>query len=407
MAVSTPPAVKPPFRKVLLRRSLIALAAMVLILVPSVVLFMITKQPSATYASMGAMIGMFALIAGNRHLAVITAIVVALLAPISIVAGLSPVTGAALMALMTLVVGRMSLFGLQRAVMLVPIFLAWTMLEPMPWITSADFTRINEVLSKSGGSMAQALNTVQSGSASSSSGSVPAEVTNALIHLRFDSTYLAWVAVFFFVGAIVPVIVLPFALRKVHMPKPVPHPRSEALPYTIAIAIITSAGTFYFLDRPKVVGGAFLIATVLVLVQVGNDMEWKMAIDRVLGTFGGMAVLLGLVAVVGRASYTVVMGIPMPMTYYGIGLVFGAFAIIAKFSPRHWIYFVLITPTAALLNAFTTSQAAEFGKQRVIDNAVGAGLVVIAALFTLIASRYMDKRTPTEISTDAPAASPV
>ncbi|MSZ89459.1 MAG: hypothetical protein F2585_08960, partial [Actinobacteria bacterium] len=235
MTASTAPAVKPPFRKVLVRRVLIALVLMLFILLPSVLLFMITKQPSATYASMGAMIGIFALLAGNRHLAVITAIVVSLLAPISIVAGLSPVTGAALMALMTIIVGRLSLFGLQRAVMLVPIFLAWPMLEPMPWITSADFSKINEVLSTSGGSMAQALNTIQSGSGSSSSGSVPETVTNAMIHLRFDSTYLAWVAVFFFVGAIIPVLVLPFAMRKVQMPKPVPHPRSEALPYTIVI----------------------------------------------------------------------------------------------------------------------------------------------------------------------------
>lgn len=407
MTVSTPPAVKPPFRKVLARRVLIALVIMLFILLPSVLLFMITKQPSATYASMGAMIGIFALLAGNRHLAVITAIVVSLLAPISIVAGLSPVTGAALMALMTLIVGRLSLFGLQRAVMLVPIFLAWPMLEPMPWITSADFTKINEVLSTSGGSMAQALNTIQSGSASSSSGSVPETVTNAMIHLRFDSTYLAWVAVFFFVGAIIPVLVLPFAMRKVQMPKPVPHPRSEALPYTIVITVIASVATYFYLDHPKVIGGAFLIATILVLVQVGNDMEWKITIERVLGTIGGMAVLVGLVAIVGSASYVVVMGIPLPMAYYGIGLVFGAFAIIAKFSPRQWIYYVLITPTAALLNAFTTSQAAEFGKQRVIDNVVGAGLVVIAALVTLIASRYMDRNTLPETSTDESVASPV
>ena len=407
MTASTAPAVKPPFRKVLVRRVLIALVLMLFILLPSVLLFMITKQPSATYASMGAMIGIFALLAGNRHLAVITTIVVSLLAPISIVAGLSPVTGAALMALMTLIVGRLSLFGLQRAVMLVPIFLAWPMLEPMPWITSADFTKINEVLAKSGGSMAQALNTVQSGSASSSSGSVPESVTNAMIHLRFDSTYLAWVAVFFFVGAIIPVIVLPFAMRKMKMPKPVPHPRSEALPYTIVITVIASVATYFYLDHPKVIGGAFLIATILVLVQVGNDMEWKITIERVLGTFGGMAVLVGLVAIVGSASYVVVMGVPLPMAYYGIGLVFGALAIIAKFSPRQWIYYVLITPTAALLNAFTTSQAAEFGKQRVIDNVVGAGLVVIAALVTLIASRYMDRNTPAATSADESVASPV
>jgi hypothetical protein len=407
MTASTAPAVKPPFRKVLVRRVLIALVLMLFILFPSVLLFMITKQPSATYASMGAMIGIFALLAGNRHLAVITAIVVSLLAPISIVAGLSPVTGAALMALMTIIVGRLSLFGLQRAVMLVPIFLAWPMLEPMPWITSADFSKINEVLSTSGGSMAQALNTIQSGSGSSSSGSVPESVTNAMIHLRFDSTYLAWVAVFFFVGAIIPVLVLPFAMRKMKMPKPVPHPRSEALPYTIVITVIASVATYFYLDHPKVIGGAFLIATILVLVQVGNDMEWKITIERVLGTIGGMAVLVGVVAIVGRASYAVVMGVPLPMTYYGIGLVFGALAIIAKFSPRQWIYYILITPTAALLNAFTTSQAAEFGEQRVIDNVVGAALVVIAALFTLVASRYMDRNTLPEASTDELVTSPV
>lgn len=407
--ISTPVA-KPPLYRVMLRRVALTLLAMAMILIPSILLFAITKQPSATYASMGTIIGVVAVLAGGQRIGVITAMVVALLAPISIVAGLSPVTGAALMAVMTLTVGRLSIFGLHRAVVLVPIFLAWPMLAPVPWLPTADVDRITDLMTKSGLSLAQAVDQAQSAGGSSSSGSASttaSTVTNALIHQRFDSTYLAWVALFFFVGAIVPVILLPLLLRGRHMPKLTPHRRSEAVPYTVVITVLTAAATFYFLDHPKQAAGAFLIATILVLTQIGNDVAWRITIERVLGTLVGVAVLIGVTSVVGRASYDVVMGVPMPMTYYAIGLVFGAAAVIAKFSPRQWIYYILITPTAALLNAFTTSQANDFGEQRLVDNLVGAGLVIAAALLTLIAGRYMDKHvvfgTPADVADASPA----
>ena len=84
---------------------------------------------------------------------------------------------------------------------------------------------------------------------------------------------------------------------------------------------------------------------------------------------------------------------------------------IAKFSPRYWIYFVLITPATALLNAYTTSQVAQFGRARLIDNLVGAGLVVLAALITLGASHLTkgSDATPADVAPAAPspAESPV
>lgn len=406
-ATSTLPA-RSPLGKVILRRSAIAVMLLLMMLVPSVVLFIITKQPSATYASMGALIGVFAFIAGGRRIAIITTIVVSLLAPISIVSGLSPLTGAALMAIMTLTVGRLSIFGLNRATMLVPIFLAWPILTPVPWIPSGDLDRVNEMLTKHGLSLTQAISDLHSsagGAGSSSSGSSSA-ITTFLQHQRFDNGYLAWVALFFFVGAILPVIVLPLAMRNRKQPKLAPHSRSEAVPYTVIITVLASAATYYFLDHPKVVGGAFLIATILVLTQVGNDIAWKITIERVLGTFAGLFVLLGITKVVGAASYTSVLGVPMPMKYYAIGVLLGAFAVMAKFSPRQWIYYVLITPTAALLNAFTVSQATNFGDQRVIDNAVGAGLVIIATLVTIGAGRVMKGRVTLAPPMDVPDASP-
>ncbi len=406
MTTTTAPPAKPPFREALVRRTMITALIMVLILVPSIGMFALTKQPSGTYAAMGALIGIFATISGGTRMGVITAIVVALLAPMAIVSGLSPVTAAALMALMTLTVGRLSIFGLHRATMLVPIFLAWLILSPVPWIPSGGIDRINELVSKSGLSLNQAIDSLQSGGGGSASSSVSTKVTNALIEQRFDSTYLAWIAAFFFVGAILPVIVLHFAARKIEFPKPVRHSRSEAVPYTIAITLLTAGATYYFIDHPKQIGGAFMIATILVLLQLGNDIAWKLTIERVLGTFAGLAVLIGLMALIGHAAYTEVWGIPFPLSYYAIGLAFGAASIMSKFSPRLWIYYVLITPTAALLNAYTTSQASDFGKQRAVDNAVGAVLVLIAAGFTLVASRVMDKHVPADSSVDESIPSP-
>ena len=406
-APATPPA-KPPLGKVIIRRVVIAVVLLLLMLVPSAVLFIITKQPAATYSSMGALIGAFALLAGGRRIAIITAIVLALLAPIAIVSGLSPVTGAALMAIMTLTVGRLSIFGLHRATMMVPIFMAWPILTPIPWIPTGDLDRVNDLLTKHGLNLAQALNEMHTTAGSTSSGSSGASsgVSTFLQHQRFDNTYLLWVALFFFVGAIIPVIVLPLAMRKMKKPQLAPHSRSEAVPYTIIITVLATAATYYCLDHPKLVGGSFLIATILVLTQIGNDIAWKITIERVLGTFGGVALLAGITKVVGTASYTSVLGVPMPMGYYGIGILFGAFAIIAKFSPRQWIYYILITPTAALLNAFTTAQATSFGDQRLADNAVGAALVIVATFVTLGAGRLMKGRVTIAPAIDVPDASP-
>ncbi len=184
-------------------------------------------------------------------------------------------------------------------------------------------------------------------------------------------------------------LLAPLLLRKVHLPSPTPHTRSEAVPYTITITVLTAVATYYFLEHPELVSGSFFIATVLVLTQVGNDIEWKLTVERVLGTLGGVGLLAVVTSLVGTATYTLVLGVPLPLTLYGLGLLFGVLAIVAKFSPRYWIYFVLITPCAALLNAFTTAQAGGLGEQRLVDNLVGAVLVVVAALVTAGASKVL------------------
>ena len=404
---STTPA--PPKRslpQLALRRGGIAIALVVIMLLPTVVLFVITRQPSASYASIGALIGIVAVAAGGVRIGVITSIVVGLLAPLTIIAGLSPVTGAALMALMTLAVGRLSTFGLHRAVMLVPIMMAWPLLTPVPWIPSGLVTEVQTKLTAAGLTLTQAVAQAQSGSGSASGSSATAEkITQALIQQRMETNYLTWIAVFFFVGTIVPVLILPFALRKMPRPAPVMHPRSETVPYTATITVLATAATYYCLDN-KLAAGSFLIATIIVLTQIGNDIQWKLTIQRVLGTLGGVLLLTGVMAAAGPVSYTEVLGIPIPVNIYLIGVVFGVLAVVAKFSPRQWIYYIFIAPAAAMLNAFTASQVTDFGEQRFVDNLVGAGLVIVAAVVTLVGSRLMAARSGSEPMPEVPQPSP-
>lgn len=396
---TSPHAGKPRIGKLLMRRTAIAIALVLLMLVPGLAMMAATGQPAATYAAMGTLVGVVAVMAGGLRIGIITAVVVALLAPIVVVAGLTPITGAAIMAIMTLVVGRLATFGLHRATMLVPIMLAWPLLAPVPWLPHDRIAELNALLAKHGTSLADALTAKQAqpsgASAGAGAGSGDA-ISHLMMELRMDSTYLTWLMVFFFVGAIIPVIIGWLMRHRLRAPKLEMHPRRETVPYTITITVLAAVAAYYFLDHPKIPGGAFFFAVILVLAQVGTDIAWKLTLQRVIGTFVGVGLFIGINAMVGTTTYTEVFGLPFPLGLYLIGIAFGVAALIAKFSPRHWIYFMLIVPATAYLNAFTVEGAAGLGKARLIDNAAGAALVILAALITLVASRAYSRRFPAD-----------
>ena len=168
----------------------------------------------------------------------------AFVAPLSIVAGLSPVAGAALMALMTMTVGRLSRVGLHRVAILVPVMLAWPLINPPTW----------------GGA-----STVD----------------------RLDTPYLLWMAAFFFIGGLFPALVGPAIMRKRALPPPQPHARDEAVLYTIMITVLVTVSTFYVLASPTMFGGAFLIAAILVLAPIGRAQTLKPTIVRIVATVAG------------------------------------------------------------------------------------------------------------------------
>jgi len=77
---------------------------------------------------------------------------------------------------------------------------------------------------------------------------------------------------------------------------------------------------------------------------------------------------------------------------YVIGLAFAVVAIAAKLGPHYWIYIALVTPTVVCLNAASSSEVANLGKQRLLDTLIGAILVLIAAGITIGYAHLEERR---------------
>ena len=338
------PTTQAPNEKMPVRRRLILVFGIVLMtLIPAIVMSLVTwaatgtPQAAAVWASIPAIVGLAAAVAGGRHYAVVIAFVMAFIAPLSIVAGLSPVSGAALMALMCLMVGRMSRFGLHKSALLVPVMLSWTLINPPTWAGASTVDRL-------------------------------------------DTGYLLWMSLIFLVGGLIPALMVPLLMRKRPVPELQPHTQREAVTYTVMITVLVTAGTFWVLDHPQNFGGAFLIAVILVMAPIGTAQTIMPTIWRILGT------ILGSILVILMVS-----GVDSLAVIYLLGLVFIAIALFARLSGQSWLYYVFMVPATASLNATTLTQVGELGKQRVADNLAGGILVILASAVAIAYSHWASR----------------
>lgn len=326
-----------------MRHLKLTMAVVGLVLLSAIVMLIIAwigtgkVQSAATWASMPAIVTIAAAVAGGRRFAVIVAIVMAFLAPVSIVAGMSPVSGSALMAILCLTLSRLSRVGLQRSGLLVPVMLAWPLIDPPAW---------------------NGASTVD----------------------RLDTPYLLWMALIFFVGGLLPALIVPLAMRKRKMPAPPTHTRSEAVTYAVMITTLVTVATFYVLDHPKMFAGAFLIAAILVLAPIGTAETLKPTIVRVVATTAGAVLVMVMVSSVDSL-----------LLVYVFGLAFIIIAMMGRLGGKAWLYFVFMVPATACLNATTLPQVSELGTQRVVDNAVGGIAVLIASTLAIGYSNWASR----------------
>lgn len=339
--MSSPAAPKPPVG----RRFAIALVIAGVTVAPALIMFAVAyvgtgqAQGAATWASLPAVAGIAAAVTQGRRFAIVVAIVMGLAAPLAIVAGMSPVSGAALMAVLCMVVGRLSRFGLHKSGLLVPVMLAWPLIDPPAW---------------------DGQSTVD----------------------RLDTPYLLWMAGTFFVGGLFAALVVPFLMRKRRLPTRQPQvlAQAEAVTYTVMITVLVAVATFYVLDTPTAYGGAFLIAAILVLAPLGHAQTLRPTVVRVVATIAGSVIVL---AIVSRVESLAVI--------YLVGLVLIVIALAARLGPRGWVYYVLMMPATACLNATSLAQVGQLGEQRAIDNVIGGALVLAASAVTVVYSNWADR----------------
>ena len=327
------------------RRLILIFGIVLLTVTPAMVMLLVTwgftgaPQSAAAWASIPAIVGIAAAAAGGRHYAIVVAIVMAFVAPLSIVAGLSPVSGAAVMALLCMMVGRMSRFGLHKSALLVPVMLSWALINPPTWAGASTVDRV-------------------------------------------DTEYLLWMSLIFLVGGLIPALVVPRFMRKRPAPALQAHTQREAVIYTVMITALVTVGTFWVLDHPENFGGAFLIAVILVMAPIGTAQTIMPTIWRIIGTIAGSVLVILMARQVDSLA-----------VIYLLGLAFIAIALFARFSGEAWLYYVFMVPATASLNATTLTQVGELGRQRVADNLVGGILVIFASGVAIGYSRWSSGRS--------------
>lgn len=327
------------------RRLILIFGIVLLTVTPAMVMLLVTwgftgaPQSAAAWASIPAIVGIAAAAAGGRHYAIVVAIVMAFIAPLSIVAGLSPVSGAAVMALLCMMVGRMSRFGLHKSALLVPVMLSWALINPPTWAGASTVDRV-------------------------------------------DTEYLLWMSLIFLVGGLIPALVVPRFMRKRPAPALQAHTQREAVIYTVMITALVTVGTFWVLDHPENFGGAFLIAVILVMAPIGTAQTIMPTIWRIIGTIAGSVLVILMARQVDSLA-----------VIYLLGLAFIAIALFARFSGEAWLYYVFMVPATASLNATTLTQVGELGRQRVADNLVGGILVIFASGVAIGYSRWSSGRS--------------
>ncbi len=318
--------------KSLVRRVLIAVVAVVLLCVPFVGFTLINHQPGVTsWAVFAGLTGLMNYVHGGRAIGYLTVGLFAALAPITVVVGAVPVTGAALMALMCAGLGVSALWGLQQGMMLIPLYLSILMIDPPAW------------------------------------GDAPVD--------RGSNSYLLWTMLIWGGGALWAVLVFPPLLRKMKPIPREPNSRGDTIVYTATLTVLCSLSTLAVLIWWPGSNGAWLIITLLVITQVGARSPVKRTVARIVGTVIGV-----VAAAVLAAPWT------GQTVLIGIGLVLLVIALTIRIGPNFWLFTAAITPAFVLFTS-VTSDVATSGEERVVDTLIGAALVLLASAITVLWAR--------------------
>ena len=325
----------PGVRQVLVRRTVISVAVVVIASVPYALFGVLSGQwMASSWTTMGALTGLIGLLLGGLRVGAIGAVLLTVLTPVSIVLGGIPAAGAALMALMCVGVGLSARVGLHRGTLMLPVLMASMLIAPPSW---------------SGHSVD-----------------------------RTTSSYLLWMTLFLGGGALWALLVFPRLLRNRSPSRAEPAARSDTIVYTLIITVLCTAATLGVLIWRPGSQGAWLVVTLLVVTEVGHQDTLSRAGRRVSGTVAGAAVA-AVVATTFTGSEAMLLV---------IGLILAVVAGVVRQGPHYGLYLAFMTPSVVLFSSSSIATVTQTDRERLAFTLIGAALVLLASGVALGWARY-------------------
>ena len=340
MSSASPVSVGPTVFQTLARRTVISIAAILIGLVPVVIFGLLSGQwVAASWAVWGMLTGLVNLVLGGRPVAYLSMGLLIVLTPVAIVSGAVPLAGAGLMAIMCFGVGLSAARGLNRGMLLIPLFMACMIIAPPTW--------------------------------------------SGQLVSRGTTSYLLWMMLIFGGGAFWAILVFPPLLRKRKFAPPEPNARIDTLVYTILITVLCTASTLVVLVWFPGSKGAWLVVTVLVISQVGHNDTVKRTVARVAGTVAGV----GIAAIVASLSNT-------EAVLLSIGFVLLVIALIVRQGPHYGVYMALMTPTVVLFSSTSIANVPATDAERLAFTLIAATLVLLSSAIAVAWTHYQQTQTP-------------
>ena len=333
----------------LARRTVLSVEAIVILCVPFAVFAVLSGQVEASsWAVLGGAAAVTNLMIGGEAIAYLTVGLLTALTPVAIVSGAVPVSGAALMAMMCFGVGLSAARGLNRGLLLIPMYVAFMIIAPPPW----------------------------SGHAVD----------------RTTTSYLLWNTLFWGGGALWAVLFFPPLLRKQKAgPRPPPWARVDTIVYTITITVLCTVSTLVVLIWWPGSNGAWLVVTVLAVTQFGGDATLKRTYQRVPGTIVGVVIAGVVASVVGSEAVLL-----------GIALVLGVILVVIALGPHsYFLWSVFVTPTVVLFTATSIADVHKTDAQRLAFSLVACALILLASGIALGWAHYKQSHGMDPVSTEA------
>ncbi len=303
----------------------IALLLIIAILPPLLLVSAALRPDMAIIAFFGLLVGLLVALMAGRTLALTAALLITLLGPVAVVAGMVPTAGAALMALSCIGVGITAGWGVHKGMSMILLGLSYLLVDP-PTVG----------------------------------------VTTAQ---RLDSDYIAAVLLALAIGAFWPAIIVAYLRRGTTLPKPPRNTRADTIQYTAVITATCAVATWVVLTWAPQSNASWLLMTLIVVVQVGPQATLSKTLQRVSGTVLGGALAAGLVALMPAGPALAV-----------IGLVAMTLAIFTATGPRYWLYSFFLTPAIVLLSG--ADDAAAVDSARVGYTVLGGAMALAAILIS-------------------------